>query len=392
MTTKRFFKLLLLSAIATLVLVACGGGAAEPAEEEEAAPEEEEAMEEEAMEEEAMEEEAMEEEMMGTASIDMVEDSDLGLFLVDAGGMTLYLFTVDDPDISNCYEGCAAAWPPLLLSETGMPSAEGLPGTLGTIARTDDTEQITYNAMPLYYFARDESPGDTNGQGRGGVWFVVNPDPVVVVSDQPVVDGTVIIDRVQAAVDGWLVIHAQADGSIGPFIGWALVTTGESSNVVVEIDTDAATDTLYAMLHVDVGTAGEYEFPGDDAPVILDGAPISPPFNTDVDPSVTVADQAISDDGTVRIAEAIMLVDGWMVIHAEADDGGPGAVIRLGSSSRRALTAEVVVEIDTDAATDTLYAMLHLDEGTIGEYEFPGDDVPVILDGAPISPPFAITE
>ena len=34
---------------------------------------------------------------------------DLGEFLVDAEGMTLYLFTVDDPGTSNCSGGCAEA-------------------------------------------------------------------------------------------------------------------------------------------------------------------------------------------------------------------------------------------------------------------------------------------
>ena len=30
-------------------------------------------------------------------------------------------------------------------------------------------------AWPLYRFAGDAAPGDTNGQGSGGVWFVVGP-------------------------------------------------------------------------------------------------------------------------------------------------------------------------------------------------------------------------
>jgi len=30
--------------------------------------------------------------------------------------------------------------------------------------------------MPLYLFSGDQQPGDTNGQGVGGVWFAVTPD------------------------------------------------------------------------------------------------------------------------------------------------------------------------------------------------------------------------
>jgi len=375
MHKRKLWSLLLGATIALLVLAACGAPA--PAEEEpveEAAPVEE------------------EEEMMAEPSVAVLDDSGLGQRLVDGNGITLYLFTVDEPDVSNCNDGCANNWPPLLTVAGVAPSVEGAPaGTFGVITRQDDTQQITFNTMPLYYFAGDANPGDTNGQGLGSVWFVASSNPAVVVSDQPVVNVTVIIDRVLAAEPGWMVIHAEGDGGgPGAVIGWAPVSVGLNNNVAVEIDTSAATDTLYAMLHLDVGAAGEYEFPGDDAPYIVDGAPITPPFNTAVDPSVTVADQALKD-GTVTIAEAIMLEDGWMVIHAEADDGGPGAVIGHAPLSA-GINRKVVVEIDTSAATDTLYAMLHLDVGAAGEYEFPGDDAPVIVDGAPVTPPFSVTE
>jgi hypothetical protein len=30
--------------------------------------------------------------------------------------------------------------------------------------------------MPLYHFSGDQQPGDSNGQGVGGVWFAVTPD------------------------------------------------------------------------------------------------------------------------------------------------------------------------------------------------------------------------
>ena len=47
---------------------------------------------------------------------------------------------------------------------------------LGTAARPDDgSEQATYNGWPLYYFAQDAAPGDTNGQGIGENWWVVDP-------------------------------------------------------------------------------------------------------------------------------------------------------------------------------------------------------------------------
>ena len=35
---------------------------------------------------------------------------------------------------------------------------------------------MTYDDQPLYTYAPDEAPGDTNGQGVGGIWWVFAPD------------------------------------------------------------------------------------------------------------------------------------------------------------------------------------------------------------------------
>jgi predicted lipoprotein with Yx(FWY)xxD motif len=51
---------------------------------------------------------------------------------------------------------------------------------LGTSPRTDGAEQVTYNGWPLYYFANDAAPGDTNGQGVNDVWYVIAPSGEVI--------------------------------------------------------------------------------------------------------------------------------------------------------------------------------------------------------------------
>ncbi|WP_198409663.1 hypothetical protein [Limnochorda pilosa] len=102
------------------------------------------------------------------------EHPDLGSILVAANGFTLYRFIRDTMGESTCYGSCAQNWPPLLVSH--LPSApEGLPGELGVTQRTNGTLQVTYEGMPLYFWAADQAPGDTTGQGVGDVWFVVNP-------------------------------------------------------------------------------------------------------------------------------------------------------------------------------------------------------------------------
>ncbi len=108
----------------------------------------------------------------------MVADSELGEILVDGEGRTLYMFQPDEATGEpTCYDQCAENWPPLVAD--GEPTVgEGLDDSLvTTVPRTDDAgDQVKYGDWPLYYFANDEAPGDTNGQGVGGVWFVVDPE------------------------------------------------------------------------------------------------------------------------------------------------------------------------------------------------------------------------
>ena len=99
-----------------------------------------------------------------------------GKFLADSQGRTLYLFEADKGGTSTCAGACAAAWPPVTAS--GMPTAgSGVnEALLGTVKRSDGTEQLTYNHHPLYYFAADTA-GMAKGQGYkdfGAGWYVVN--------------------------------------------------------------------------------------------------------------------------------------------------------------------------------------------------------------------------
>ena len=95
--------------------------------------------------------------------------------LVTAKGMTLYLFTPDTKNQSNCTGNCAKIWPPLVVPSgmTAPTSLAGLSGVFATMSRADGTTQLTYDGSPLYTFAKDAKPGDINGQGIGGVWWAV---------------------------------------------------------------------------------------------------------------------------------------------------------------------------------------------------------------------------
>jgi len=95
--------------------------------------------------------------------------------LTNAQGMTLYYRTTDMPPATVCSGGCASAWPPLLVSGSSPPtSATSLPGKLSVLTDTNGA-QVEYNGHPLYTFSGDTAPGQTTGEGLGGIWHVVTP-------------------------------------------------------------------------------------------------------------------------------------------------------------------------------------------------------------------------
>jgi predicted lipoprotein with Yx(FWY)xxD motif len=103
-------------------------------------------------------------------------DDRFGTYLVDGDGRALYLFTLDEPGVSNCDDACLVTWPALLTDGEAAAAGEVDATLLGTLQRDDGTVQVTYAGQPLYTFAGDGAAGEVNGQGINDVWFVIAPD------------------------------------------------------------------------------------------------------------------------------------------------------------------------------------------------------------------------
>jgi predicted lipoprotein with Yx(FWY)xxD motif len=110
------------------------------------------------------------------ATLGLADNSTIGQqILVDGNGKTVYLF---DPDGTNTMsqvpDNIKANWPPV--AATGTPTAgAGLDATKLTVSmQADGTDQVLYNGHLLYTFVGDAAAGDANGQGLGGIWFVVS--------------------------------------------------------------------------------------------------------------------------------------------------------------------------------------------------------------------------
>ncbi len=92
--------------------------------------------------------------------------------LTGANGMTLYTFDKDAAGSgkSLCNGPCATNWPPLFAMDSDMAS-----GDYSIVMRDDGKKQWAFKGKPLYYWAKDQKPGDKTGDGFNSVWQVAKP-------------------------------------------------------------------------------------------------------------------------------------------------------------------------------------------------------------------------
>lgn len=268
----------------------------------------------------------------------------------------------------------------------GIPWREGTP-TLAAVLYEDNgrTQRLDVPG--------DDLPLLVNGQLVVTDFDVTYP-PDVFVLDQPVIDGVFYVERVVSDGPGYIVVYTDDDGELGPIIGSKRIADGLNEQVEVVVLPSGVSDQLYILLHEDTNPDDDFDFPANDPPIVYQGRLPQPfIFQTNVGNYVVATDQPLGEDdaGETAVVVPYAVVDSpaWVVVHVD-DDGQPGDVIgqaALGPGVNR----DVVVAI-TDNPTDTLYAMLHLDGGTVGEFEFPGVDVALQRNRAPISAPFRILE
>lgn len=94
--------------------------------------------------------------------------------LTGTNGMTLYTFDkdVEGSGKSVCNGPCATNWPPLAAS---ADSKSG--GDWTVINRDDGSRQWAFSGKPLYFWSKDQKPGDVTGDGFNNAWRAVRPEP-----------------------------------------------------------------------------------------------------------------------------------------------------------------------------------------------------------------------
>lgn len=223
--------------------------------------------------------------------------------------------------------------------------------------------------------------------------FSVTYPPDLFVLDQPVIDNTFVVERVLVSQPSFIVAYADNDGEPGFIIGSKSVPAGLSEQVTVEVAGTGVTDVVYIYLHEDTEPGGGFDFPANDPPLTFEGRLPEPySFRTNPGNYLLAADQPLLEtaDGETAVTVPLAVVDtvAWLAVHAD-DNGQLGDVIGF-VPLLPGINRDLTVVVDETAVTGTLYAVLHLDAGTKGEFDFPGSDVILQSNRNPIAAPFAV--
>jgi predicted lipoprotein with Yx(FWY)xxD motif len=105
--------------------------------------------------------------------ISTFKNKKFGTFLVS--GETLYTLT---PGSTPCAAECHKIWPQVLLPQgvTKATAGHGVDAAkLGTVKLSDGALQVTYSGKALYWFYKDTTLGQVNGNGKDkwGSWYYV---------------------------------------------------------------------------------------------------------------------------------------------------------------------------------------------------------------------------
>ncbi len=193
-----------------------------------------------------------------------------------------------------------------------------------------------------------------------------------------------VVKRVLAPSDAWVVVHADMNGEPGMRVGLAPVKRGESLDVKIPLE-DLTTPNVIVAIHADRGTAGEFDFDmmnkemSPDRPFFVDEAELAKMVTvrdfgvptTAAQASIVASDQ-IESTSTITIDRVAAPNDAWIVVHLEKD-GGPGMRVGL-LPIPSGETSNAVVTLDPVPLTPNLLVAVHTDAGEPGLFNFDMED------------------
>lgn len=246
------------------------------------------------------------------------------------------------------------------------------------------------------------SPAEAEKSDNPDVWgYVASADDaqLEIAEDQLDTD-ELVVDRVLAPGDAWVVVHADDDGKPGMRVGLARIEKGESTDVKVELE-DVTTPKVIVAVHADRGVKGEFDFDmmsptmSPDRPYFVDEKELAKVVTVrefgvkadEGDAEVAVSDQEA--DGSITVDRALAPAGAWIVVHLD-DEGAPGQRVGL-LQIPAGLSEDVVVDLEPLALTDELFVAVHADRGEAGVFEFDmmdkinSPDQPFFVDGTEVA-------
>lgn len=210
--------------------------------------------------------------------------------------------------------------------------------------------------------------------------------PTISVENQEITeDGLVVIASVVSKGPGWIVLYDDEAGEPGQMMGYLPVEPGTSENLSIAINWREATPTLYAALYEDAGQEAVFEVPETDELVMLSSAPLLVAFDVGLPPDVFVLNQPVVND-TIVVERAISRGPGWLVVYGD-DEGQTGNIIGF-ALLEDGINEQIEVEILTSEVSAVLHIVIHEDDGTLGEFDFPVGDGPMRFNGQLPANPF----
>lgn len=262
-----------------------------------------------------------------------------------------------------------------------------------TVVVISTVSLVVLAAVAFGAFALMNKPASDKDMGKPAameelpkVWGYVTGEEFgqIDVVDQIGVD-TLVVKRVKAPSDAWIVVHLDDNGKPGERVGIEHISKGESRDVEVELK-GVTSEKVIVAVHADKGEADEFEFYMEDKM----GSPDRPFFVNDKELAKVVAVREfgvkaqngeaaieVSDQpGTVdqlTVDSATSPTEAWVVVHLD-DDGMPGERVgyaAIASGENR----DVVVKLSSKMAlTDSLLVAVHADRGEVGTLEFDMED------------------
>lgn len=262
---------------------------------------------------------------------------------------------------------------------------------------------LALTGMTVYAFANAPEKGSM------GVWGYIAAEKYasIELGESQVGVDSLVVDRVVAPEDAWVVVHNDDNGMPGERVGLQHINKGESLKVSVALK-DVKGEKVIVAVHADKGTPNSFDFDMEkkntspDRPFFVNEKELAKVVTVrefgvkaEMDEAAIEAEDQPGAMTTLVAKRAVAPTAAFVVVHVN-NDGMPGE--RVGFTPIKAgENADVQVTLDPSVKLgDSLLVAIHADRGVLGTFEFDMDnklsspDQPFFVNGMEVATKVAI--